>query len=941
MIALAALVAPCDADRASFSDDFSDVAPWQTRTGASAPRRVADPRDGARWAMEWKLPAVQPQVYYLQRPLPIRPDTSYTIRFAVSSPEATAVEVQLATDGDPRLYNIVRLDRAGWHEVHLNVGQMSRFGGFSDEHLAGPLCLRLWVDGNPNWAGGAVPRDKEIPLVFADLSVTSSLAGLPDDIDARLSIRPQEVVGPIHPHVYGHFLEHIYHSVEDGLFGELVRNRAFVGPQGFRMQDDVLIQHSLAPDVKTLAGDPSWTDYEFSFRARKTGGREGFLILFRAKHEKNFYWWNLGGWGNVRHALEVEVDDQRHGVGQAVEGKIDSDRWYAIRVRVEGDHLQGWLDGEKLLDVRDATHARGGVGVGTWVTQAEFRDFRVTDLDGNELPVDFGAGVLDHPAVEAWDAYPPGASSSLSLAQTADSPNTGWVARVGLAAGDGARGFAQDRFNIVKGRKYHGRAWLRAEGEVRDVRVALVGADGETLARKALEPRSEGWTECRFTLSPRRSDENGALAITAEGEGALLVDMVSLVRGDSLKTGCRADLLEAVKALKPPIIRWPGGCFASIFRWKRTLGPQHERKPFYNSPWGEWDSGGFGTDEFIRLCRAVDAEPMIVLNLGSWDSPEKWEEYLQDALDWVEYCNADASTPMGALRAANGHPQPYHVTHWELDNETWGMGVEGYAERLIPFARAIKERWPNVTLYACTFWEKQDPTLLQLAGEYFDIISYHLYDNPDNFGSGPPRFESIWSRYPAFIAESPNPDVKLSVTEWNAQSTDWRTGLFAGGLLNVMERLDVVQMASPALFLRRVDAPAWDNAFINHDHRSWFPAPNYVVMKLYRDHYQPTRVAMEAAGPLNAAATRSRDKKTLVLKVVNPTAEQVACALEIGPGFSPKRGTRWVVQADLTDRNTLEEPNRIAPVEEPLAELGHEFVHRFPPYSVTVMELRS
>jgi alpha-N-arabinofuranosidase len=523
--------------------------------------------------------------------------------------------------------------------------------------------------------------------------------------------------------------------------------------------------------------------------------------------------------------------------------------------------------------------------------------------------------------------------------QVADSPNTGWAARVDLGAREGAHGLAQERFNIVRGHKYHGTAWLRAEGDVRNVRAALVGAEGDLLARRSLKPGSDGWTECRFTLSPKRSDGNGTLAITAEGEGALLVDMVSLVRDDSLRTGCRADLLEAVKALKPPIIRWPGGCFASIFRWKRTLGPQHERKPFYNSPWGEWDSGGFGTDEFMRLCRAVNAEPMIVLNLGSWDSPDKWREYLQDALDWVEYCNGDASTPMGKLRAENGRPEPYSVTHWELDNETWGMGVEGYAERLIPFAQAIRERWPNVTLYACTFWEKEDPRLLELAGGHFDIISYHLYDNPDNFGSGPPRFEGIWSRYASFIAESANPKAKLSVTEWNAQSTDWRTGLFAGGLLNVMERQDVVQMASPALFLRRVDAPAWDNAFINLDYRSWFPAPNYVVTKLYREHYQPTRIAMEAAGPLNAVATLSRDKKTLVLKSVNPTAEAVDCAVEINAAFRPKRGRQWVVRADLTDRNTLQEPHHIAPVERPLEQFGAEFVHTFAAHSVTVMEL--
>ncbi len=90
------------------------------------------------------------------------------------------------------------------------------------------------------------------------------------------------------------------------------------------------------------------------------------------------------------------------------------------------------------------------------------------------------------------------------------------------------------------------------------------------------------------------------------------------------------------------------------------------------------------------------------------------------------------------------------------------------------------------------------------------------------------------------IAKSANPNVKLYMSEWNAQSTDWRTGLYAGGFLNAAERNgDVLGMAGPALFLRHVSARAWDNAFVNFDHRRWFPAPNYVVMKLWRGHYAP------------------------------------------------------------------------------------------------------
>ncbi|MBM3472110.1 MAG: DUF1080 domain-containing protein [Armatimonadetes bacterium] len=931
-LAVCLLAPSCPAaDRAPFSEDFAGASAWKTNSPATSTRVTAE-------GLEWRLPPIQPGLYFVERKLPIRVGPSHVIRFELTCGAPTALEVQLATEGlGPRFFHIEQLPSAGTHEVRISVGGMGAFGDLTWESLPQPLNLRFWIDGGENWAGGAVPRGKELRLVFSDLSVTSPLAGLPDDVGAKLTIDPAKVIRTIHPHVYGHFLEHIYHSVEGGLFGELLANRAFVGPHGFRMEDGVLVQSSMGTDIKTLAGDPNWTDYEFTLRARKTGGAEGFLILFRCASDRHFYWWNLGGWGNQRHALEVEVNDGRGIVdGTTMEGRIESDHWYEIRLRVEGDHLQGWLDGQKLLDVRNAAHPKGGVGVGTWATSAEFKDFRVTDLAGKALPVDFAANLKADESVEAWKVIEP-TPEAVTFVADKSSPNTGIVAR--LALSNAVAGLSQQPVNIVAGHKYHGVVRMRADGRA-DVRVALLAQDGTTLAAAEPKPGKTEWQDAEFALNPKGGDPNAALSITARGDGTLLIDMVSLMRDDSLKTGCRADLLEAVRGLKPPIIRWPGGCFASIFRWKNTLGPQRERKPFYNAPWGEWDSGGFGTDEFIRFCREVGAEPLIVLNLGSWDSPEQVDEYFREALEWIEYCNGDASTPMGKLRAQNGHPEPYNVTHWELDNETWGMGVEAYAERALRFAKAIRERWPKVTLYACTFWENGDARLLEVLGKDIDLISYHLYDDPNRFAEAPLGHEAVWRRYEKLIADSPNPKVKLAVTEWNAQSTDWRTGLFAGGLLNVMERCDAVQMASPALFLRRVDATAWDNAFVNHDRSGWFPAPNYVVMKLYQDHFQPTLVTCESLGGLNANATLSEDRKTLVLKVVNPAAEDAKCAIDIAAGLSVKRARQWLVKADLDERNTLAEPNHIAPVASPVTDAANAFTHVFPAHSVTVMELR-
>lgn len=752
-----------------------------------------------------------------------------------------------------------------------------------------------------------------------------------------IRVQPHQVVGRIDLRIYGHFLEHIYHSVEDGLYGELIRSRAFMAPQGIRRDGATLKLETPAIDARAVFGNPEWTDYEYTLRARKKSGMEGFLIIFRFRDHNNFYWWNLGGWGNVAHQVEVQTNAGRRPIGPRIQGWIEAGRWYRIRIRVEGDHIQGWLDDDLVLDIRDGTHAKGAVGVGFWATAGEFTDFKVRSLSGEELPCDISAtpNVRDLP--EEWRPLA-GQSDGVVLAELPESPNTGFAARISLVDDKTPRGIEQPRVNLVQGRTYLGSIWSKAEGNVAQLRVRLTDRTGKTLAQQTLRPPGVKLEERKFRLKPSASDTHGQLVIEALGRGTLWVDMVSMTRDDYVATGCRTDLLEAVKALKPPIIRWPGGCFASIYRWKRAIGPQHERKPFHNYVWGEWESCGFGIDEFIRFCRVVGAEPMIVVNLGSWDDPAKEDEYIQEALEWIEYCNGDVSTPMGALRAANGHPEPYDIIHWEMDNETWGMGVERYGRLVAKVAPMIKARWPRVKIHACTFWEKEDSRLLELCGKHIDFISYHFYENPDRYAEAPADFEALWKRYAELIKNSPNPDVRVSVTEWNAQSTDWRTGLFAGGYLNVMERCsDVVPIATPALFLRRVDAPAWDNAFINHDHVSWFPAPNYVVMKLYRDHFQPLRVQCEAPGSLNVVATRSPDGKTVVVKAVNASQNAVRADVTMAEPFRPRSVSVQRVAAPLNARNTLQEPRRVAPAPVPARLEGNRLPMEFPPLSVTVI----
>jgi alpha-N-arabinofuranosidase len=238
-------------------------------------------------------------------------------------------------------------------------------------------------------------------------------------------------------------------------------------------------------------------------------------------------------------------------------------------------------------------------------------------------------------------------------------------------------------------------------------------------------------------------------------------------------------------------------------------------------------------------------------------------------------------------------------------------------------------------------WPEGDLAVIRDAAQLVDYLSIHHYENADRFAEGPPEAAKFWKSLEEEIAKSKNPKLKLFVSEWNAQSTDWRTGLYAGGILNAMERDAAVGMATPALWLRHVTAPSWDNALINFDQRSWFPAPNYVVMKLYRDHFAPDLLQIGGnPGDLNATATRTADGQRIYVKLVNPRDQGVSVEIALRGDFPLLGASMQMVAPDsLAARNTLEQPTAVRAVEAKVERTGMTARVRLPRWSVAVVTL--
>lgn len=219
------------------------------------------------------------------------------------------------------------------------------------------------------------------------------------------------------------------------------------------------------------------------------------------------------------------------------------------------------------------------------------------------------------------------------------------------------------------------------------------------------------------------------------------------------KSGLRTDVLELMKQVNVPLLRYPGGNFVSNYHWEEGIGPKENRRRMFEYAWLTEESNQFGTADFIELCRKVGAEPLICVNMGSGTAEE--------AMHWVEYCNGTGDTYYANLRRQHGYEEPFQVKYWGIGNEMYGnwqmenLNAEDYAKKAFQFAKAIKWADPSVKLIACGMQEDADwnYTCMKAIGSMCDYISAHHYA----IGWGPfERHNYLQSMYVADYMEMLN-----------------------------------------------------------------------------------------------------------------------------------------------------------------------------------------
>ena len=501
-------------------------------------------------------------------------------------------------------------------------------------------------------------------------------------------------------------------------------------------------------------------------------------------------------------------------------------------------------------------------------------------------------------------------------------------------------GLSQDGVFVERGKPCTFKFWLRAEKLLGPVRVKL-HRESELCAALEFWPGAE-WKQFQGVLTSSAHDGDATLTIEFRGPGTIWVDLASLIPRDTV-AGWRPDVVQAVHALKPGIIRFGGSAVDEPgfgdFEWKDTIGPLERRKPF--RAWGGLQPVGPGLEEFVQFCRAVNAEPLICVRFSN-RTP-------RDAAEEVEYFNGGANTPMGALRIRNGHAEPYRVKFWQIGNERQSSE---YDAQVGAFCITMREADPAIRILSSF----PTATSLRNAGVYFDYVCPHHY-TPDLAACE----RSLDSIQHLLQENTPARNIKVAVTEWNTTAGDWGLGraqlmtlanaLACSRYHNLLHRhCDLVEIANRSNLIN-----SFGSGIIQTDNHRLYKTPTYYAQMLYATlaGEQPLRIERLPATNtfLDLSATfrpaAASRPATVTLFAVNDTLEHLMPSLDFSDfGGRPQRLTVWTLSdrhraLEPDVRNTFGEPERISARQSTFGVRGPRFGFPFPALSLTVLQWRA
>lgn len=521
---------------------------------------------------------------------------------------------------------------------------------------------------------------------------------------------------------------------------------------------------------------------------------------------------------------------------------------------------------------------------------------------------------------------------------------------------------AYEGIYLEKGETYHVYFWARlvkAEGNI----VVKVQKEGKVYASSTIST-TQGTNETYnfykrydLLLKAEESVEKAQFIFALENPGIIELDFISMIPDSAVEGIFRKDLYEKLKELKPGFLRFPGGCIVegntldNRYRYKDSLKPVWER----NNNWNRWavhcndkdndwcgpyshynQSLGLGYYEYFLLCEMIGAKAIPVMNVGfacQYQSEEmvaigseKWDEFVQDALDLIEFANGDVSTKWGSVRAKMGHPKSFGLSMLGIGNEQWQTAKADFFERYVIFEKEIHARYPEIKLigsagpditserYAAA-WDfynehKAEADFVYAVDEHYYVKPQWLYDHVDFYDEYDRTIKVFSGEYAA------HPRDGMNMPHANTLEGALSEAAFLTG---VERNADVVVLASYAPLFARVGYAQWSPDMIWFDAKTSYGSPSYYVQKMYGNNLGDVTLATEDEvkkaweEKIYYALSYKQDAKEIIVKIVNANdvEKQIDFNLEEWSLVQENCAVELLTGPELDASNSIESPEYV------------------------------
>jgi alpha-L-arabinofuranosidase len=517
-----------------------------------------------------------------------------------------------------------------------------------------------------------------------------------------------------------------------------------------------------------------------------------------------------------------------------------------------------------------------------------------------------------------------------------------------------------DGISLVQGKKFNFSFFAHRDKLLGSpFTISIVSPLGDVVGSCTLSVGSKDWTKYTGEIIASKTLTNGKLRIETEGGDNVFLDMVSLMPQETFKgrpNGLRLDLAQAIANLNPKFFRFPGGCIVhgrsinNAYRWEETVGPVESRKQKYNR-WGYYQSYGLGFFEYFQFCEDIGAEPLPCLPMGVTPDAllssviskrgnvqnivplDKMQEWVQSALDLIEFANGSVDTKWGGLRASMGHPASFEMKYISVGNEE-GLWPE-MKERYLLFHQAISTKYPGMKIIGSLGPVANNTTwysFMDTAGAH--LGDEHYYNNTNWFFDNDKRFDTY-----------PKGKTKMFMGEYASLGNKLVNAVAEAAYLTGAERNgDFVEMTCYAPLLAKYKYTQWGADAIFFDNQSLVLTPNYHMLAMFGNNKGDIHLKSEIISDqkrLYVSSTIEKLTGDLIIKLVNGSNESSNLSVNIqGAQFLPKEGMLITLTGDSLAENTQASPLNIKPANS-LMTVGESFTWTVPAMSIQVLRVKN